>query len=133
MLRFPYRQVFGDPDERDGQQFFDLDPFRVTIDLTTLAVDRRRRLDASAAMTDRTALPPDAIREVTRSKRFLAADRANLDVGEIATWDPVPAARAPPAGADRRAGAVRAAGQQRADGAPADARRRPQRQGRHRP
>jgi hypothetical protein len=39
-------------------------------------------------MTDRlAAAPPDVVREVTRSKRFLAADRADLAVNEIATWD----------------------------------------------
>jgi hypothetical protein len=35
MLRFPYRQVFGDPDDRDGKKFFDLDQFTVTISLAT--------------------------------------------------------------------------------------------------
>src|SRR5687767_11491933 len=39
-------------------------------------ISQRRRLD------------PGTIREVTYSKRFLAADRAQLDLGEIATWDP---------------------------------------------
>ena len=60
-----------------------------------------------------------------RGKRFLAADRAALDLAEIGTWDQLPAARAPPARADRRAGAVRADGQHRDDGAAADAARRP--------
>jgi hypothetical protein len=35
MLRFPYRQVFGDPDDLEGQQFFDLDKFKVTISLAS--------------------------------------------------------------------------------------------------
>lgn len=35
MLRFPFRQVFGDPDEREGTQFYDLDAFKVTISLDT--------------------------------------------------------------------------------------------------
>jgi hypothetical protein len=35
MLRFPYRQVFGDPDDLEGQKFFDLDSFKATISLTT--------------------------------------------------------------------------------------------------
>lgn len=35
MLRFPYRQVFGDPDDRVGMQFFDLDNFKVTTSLAT--------------------------------------------------------------------------------------------------
>ena len=39
-------------------------------------------------MTDRAAFNPDAIRQIVQSKRFLAADRAKLDLGEIATWDP---------------------------------------------
>jgi hypothetical protein len=39
-------------------------------------------------MTERRATPPDLIREITQSKRFLAADRADLALGEIATWDP---------------------------------------------
>jgi hypothetical protein len=34
MLRFPYRQVFGDPDDREGQRFYNLDAFKVTIPLT---------------------------------------------------------------------------------------------------
>ena len=33
MLRFPYRQVFGDPDDREGKRFFNLDEFKVTITL----------------------------------------------------------------------------------------------------
>ena len=38
-------------------------------------------------MTKHIKLDPGTVREVTRSKRFLAADRAQLDLGEIATWD----------------------------------------------
>ena len=34
MLRFPYRQVFGDPDNVEGQRFYDVDKFVVTIALT---------------------------------------------------------------------------------------------------
>ena len=33
------------------------------------------------------AISPDLIREAVRGKRFLAADRAALDLAEIATWD----------------------------------------------
>lgn len=33
MLRFPFRQVFGDPDNLQGQKFYDLDRFKVTIHL----------------------------------------------------------------------------------------------------
>ena len=33
MLRFPYRQVFGDPDNTEGIKFYDLDAFQVTIAL----------------------------------------------------------------------------------------------------
>lgn len=33
MLRFPYRQVFGDPDNTEGKQFYNLDAFQVTIAL----------------------------------------------------------------------------------------------------
>lgn len=36
---------------------------------------------------ERAAIEPDAIRELIAGKRFLAADRARLDIGEIATWD----------------------------------------------
>jgi len=39
-------------------------------------------------VSDRPAIDPGTIREATASKRFLAADRAQLDLGEIATWDP---------------------------------------------
>jgi hypothetical protein len=34
MLRFPYRQVFGDPKNLEGQQFFNLDRFKATVSLT---------------------------------------------------------------------------------------------------
>jgi hypothetical protein len=33
MLRFPYRQVFGDPDNVEGTKFYDLDKFKATISL----------------------------------------------------------------------------------------------------
>jgi hypothetical protein len=35
MLRFPFRQVFGDPDDLEGMQFYALDEFKVSIPLTT--------------------------------------------------------------------------------------------------
>jgi hypothetical protein len=35
MLRFPYRQVFGDPKNLEGSQFFELDKFKVSISLET--------------------------------------------------------------------------------------------------
>lgn len=38
-------------------------------------------------MSERRAFDAGSIREITRSKRFLAADRAKLDIAEIATWD----------------------------------------------
>ena len=34
MLRFPYRQVFGDPKETEGSQFYELDKFQVAIGLS---------------------------------------------------------------------------------------------------
>ncbi len=33
MLRFPFRQVFGDPDNLEGQKFYALDSFKATISL----------------------------------------------------------------------------------------------------
>ena len=35
MLRFPFRQVFGDPANEQGQQFFQLDQFRATVSLAS--------------------------------------------------------------------------------------------------
>ncbi len=35
MLRFPYRQVFGDPDNKQGSKFFGLDTFKPTVSLST--------------------------------------------------------------------------------------------------
>lgn len=35
MLRFPYRQVFGDPDNTEQQRFYPLDQFKVTLALDT--------------------------------------------------------------------------------------------------
>ena len=34
MLRFPYRQVFGDPRNTQGQRFYELDKFKVTVALS---------------------------------------------------------------------------------------------------
>ena len=45
---------------------------------------RKKRSQATPPLQ----LDPGALREVMFSKRFLAADRAKLDLGEIATWDP---------------------------------------------
>lgn len=33
MLRFPYRQVFGDPENTEGQRFYALDAFKATVSL----------------------------------------------------------------------------------------------------
>jgi hypothetical protein len=33
MLRFPYRQVFGDPKDTEGQRFYALDAFKATVSL----------------------------------------------------------------------------------------------------
>lgn len=35
MLRFPYRQVFGDPKDLEGKRFYALDSFKATVDLTS--------------------------------------------------------------------------------------------------
>jgi len=35
MLRFPYRQVFGDPDNLEGQKYYPLDEFKITLSLET--------------------------------------------------------------------------------------------------
>jgi hypothetical protein len=34
MLRFPYRQVFGDPDKREGEKYYDLNLFKATVSLS---------------------------------------------------------------------------------------------------
>ena len=34
MLRFPYRQVFGDPDDKEGQRFWALDQFKASVALS---------------------------------------------------------------------------------------------------
>jgi hypothetical protein len=34
MLRFPYRQVFGDPDETEGGKFYNLNRFKATVSLS---------------------------------------------------------------------------------------------------
>ena len=35
MLRFPFRQVFGDPNDLENKKFYDLDQFKVDDHLTT--------------------------------------------------------------------------------------------------
>ena len=44
MLRFPYRQVFGDPKDTESIRFFDLDQFAVTTSFTKLQADLTERL-----------------------------------------------------------------------------------------
>lgn len=44
MLRFPYRQVFGDPDNLTRQKFYDLDKFEVTTKVTEWAATVRQKL-----------------------------------------------------------------------------------------
>lgn len=39
LLRFPYRQVFGDPDNTEQKQFYDLDKFIVTTSMTAWTSD----------------------------------------------------------------------------------------------
>ena len=36
MLLFPYRQVFGDPENKEGLKYFDMDKFNATVSLVTL-------------------------------------------------------------------------------------------------
>ncbi len=48
MLRFPYRQVFGDPDDLEDVQFYDLDAFTVKLSVsawTKTVQDRLRQAD----------------------------------------------------------------------------------------
>ncbi len=46
MLRFPYRQVFGDPKDLEGKKFYELDQFKATVSLvdwkTTVAAQVNR-------------------------------------------------------------------------------------------
>lgn len=37
MLRFPYRQVFGDPDDTESKKFYNIDEFKVTLSLAEWA------------------------------------------------------------------------------------------------
>jgi hypothetical protein len=39
MLRFPYRQVFGDPQNTEGQRFYALDAFKATVSLVQWKAD----------------------------------------------------------------------------------------------
>jgi hypothetical protein len=45
MLRFPYRQVFGDPDNQEQQRFYPLDKFKVTVALDTWKTTLLSKLD----------------------------------------------------------------------------------------
>ncbi|HEY1368901.1 MAG TPA: hypothetical protein VGF23_17395 [Gaiellaceae bacterium] len=44
MLRFPYRQVFGDPKDTEDEQFYDLDRFVITTPFTALKSELEARL-----------------------------------------------------------------------------------------
>lgn len=45
MLRFPYRQVFGDPENEEQQRFYPLDKFKVTVALDTWKTRLLAKLD----------------------------------------------------------------------------------------
>jgi hypothetical protein len=45
MLRFPFRQVFGDPDNQQQQRFYPLDRFKVTVALDTWKTTLLTQLD----------------------------------------------------------------------------------------
>ena len=49
---------------------------------------RAAKKAADVFSSPRAAINPEVIREAVRGKRFLAADRAALDLAEITTWDP---------------------------------------------
>ena len=91
MLRFPYRQVFGDPDELEGSAFYDLDAFVVTTSFATLGRPAHRAFgDAPGRRRDVVSEPDfesDTLSEILRSQRFLALDRAAVEPSAIATWD----------------------------------------------
>lgn len=59
MLRFPYRQVFGDPDEVDGQKFYDLDEFTVTMTASKWSAELKAYLTQADAR-DQGGGPVDA-------------------------------------------------------------------------
>jgi hypothetical protein len=48
MLRFPYRQVFGDPDDLEGVRFYEMDEFKVTIGLSTWQATLTKHLDGTS-------------------------------------------------------------------------------------
>ena len=70
----------GDLEEHGRDQPGEGDPMR-----QPRRKPRMRRKGAPAAAAR--AFDAEAIRTLVRGKRFLAADRAALDLGEIATWD----------------------------------------------
>ena len=45
MLRFPYRQVFGDPRNTESKKFYDLDRFAVTTSIATMQTKLAAKLD----------------------------------------------------------------------------------------
>jgi hypothetical protein len=47
MLRFPYRQVFGDPKDTEGIRFYDLDKFVVDTTFTNLKVELEARIQVN--------------------------------------------------------------------------------------
>ena len=130
MLRFPFRQVFGDPDNAQGMQFYDLRQIRrdrgacpkwhdevrqepggaraVKAPKTRAAKPPEAR--ATAARATKPLLEPAQARELLYSKRYPRGRPRQRRAERDRHLGPVPAARTPPAGADRRAGAVRAEG-----------------------
>ena len=92
MLRFPYRQVFGDPKDTEGIQFFDLDKFTVTTNFVTYKARTGRARGKATAGGGGVAVSdfdfdPGQLSSIIQSKRFLVLDRAAVGIDEIATWD----------------------------------------------
>ncbi len=58
MLRFPYRQVFGDPDNQQGRRVYGLDQFKVTLAVADWSEQVRALLTPPAAPTTPQAAGP---------------------------------------------------------------------------
>ena len=114
MLQFPFRQVFGDPDDKDHLKFYDLDAFTLTTTTRRPGRPSWRGCDRPAALRPRPGRRGRPLQAVPRPGPRVDGPRRDRHLG------PVPPARAAPARPGRRAGALRPRRSRRADGAAAD-------------
>ena len=123
MLRFPYRQVFGDPANEPGKPVRRRVPADGVLQRRDGHQERHEIRQPRAALhggdQPMSPLDPELIGKLVFEPRWTAVTKLDVDARVIGTWDEDLVRDVAAARADRRAGAVRRPRRRRADGAAA--------------